>query len=129
MGRVDQGVFTFWLLHHHFGRPLTYIGYGAEGKQVRDLLHVADLVELVDLQLSDPAGWDGFVGNVGGGREVSLSLAETTELCRELTGNEVPIGPEPETRPGDVPLYLSDCSLLHARTEWRPRPWARGDPV
>ena len=56
MGRVDQGVFTFWLLHHHFGRPLTYIGYGGGGLQVRDLLHVADLVELVDEQLADPAG-------------------------------------------------------------------------
>ena len=43
MGRVDQGVFTFWLLHHHFARPLSYIGYGGGGHQVRDLLHVADL--------------------------------------------------------------------------------------
>ena len=74
MGRVDQGVFTFWLLHHHFGRPLTYIGYGGGGHQVRDLLHVDDLVELVDEQLTEPERWDGFVGNVGGGREVSLSL-------------------------------------------------------
>ena len=93
MGKVDQGVFTFWLLHHHFGRPLTYIGYGGTGQQVRDLLHVDDLVELVDEQLADPTRWDGFVGNVGGGREVSLSLLETTALCRELTGNEVPIEP------------------------------------
>ena len=89
MGKVDQGVFTFWLLHHHFERPLTYIGYGGDGHQVRDLLHVDDLVELIDAQLGDPAGWDGFVGNVGGGREVSLSLLETTAICRELTGNEV----------------------------------------
>jgi CDP-paratose 2-epimerase len=116
-------VFTFWLLHHHFQRPLSYIGHGARGKQVRDLLHAADLVELIDLQLSDPDGWSGFVGNVGGGRAVSLSLAETTALCRELTGNEVPIGAEPETRPGDVPLYISDCGLLFGRTDWRP---ARG---
>ena len=32
MGKVDQGVFTFWLLHHHFGRPLSYIGYGGDGQ-------------------------------------------------------------------------------------------------
>ena len=54
MGSVDQGVFTFWLLHHRFGRPLSYIGYGGTGKQVRDLLHVEDLIELVDAQLLDP---------------------------------------------------------------------------
>jgi CDP-paratose 2-epimerase len=120
MGRVDQGVFTFWLLHHHFNRPLAYIGYGGEGRQVRDLLHVDDLVDLVSEQLADPAGWDGFVGNVGGGRDVSLSLLETTALCRELTGNELEIGAAGEERPGDVPLYISDCSRLFERTNWRP---------
>ena len=121
MGRVDQGVFTFWLLHHHFGRPLTYIGYGGGGHQVRDLLHVADLFELIDEQLGEPERWDGFVGNVGGGREVSLSLRETTSICRELTGNEVPIEPADEDRPGDVPLYLSDCARLFGATAWRPQ--------
>jgi len=120
MGKVDQGVFSFWLLSHLFGRPLSYIGYGGSGKQVRDLLHVDDLVDLVDQQLDDPEHWSGVTANVGGGREGSLSLLETTELCRELTGNEVPIAAEPENRPGDVPVYLSDCSRLHSLTSWRP---------
>ncbi len=120
MGKVDQGVFTFWLLHHHFRKPLSYIGYGAEGMQVRDLLHVDDLVELIDAQLADLNAWSGFVGNVGGGREVSLSLAETTAICRELTGNEVEIGAADEERPGDVPLYISDCRRLFERSDWRP---------
>jgi CDP-paratose 2-epimerase len=121
MGKVDQGVFSWWLLSHHFGRALAYIGFGGAGKQVRDLLHVDDLVDLVELQLGDPEGWSGAVVNVGGGREHSLSLLEATALCRELTGNEIEIGAEPETRPGDVPVYLSDCSRLFARSEWRPR--------
>jgi CDP-paratose 2-epimerase len=121
MGKVDQGVFAFWVFHHHFGLPLSYIGFGGGGKQVRDLLHVDDLVELVDEQLSDPEGWAGFVGNVGGGRDNSLSLVEATEICRELTQNEVPIERVPETRQGDVPIYLSDCARLFARTDWRPR--------
>jgi CDP-paratose 2-epimerase len=120
MGKVDQGVFAFWLFHHHFGLPLSYIGFGGAGKQVRDLLHVDDLVELVDEQLSDPESWAGFVGNVGGGRENSLSLLETTEICRELTGREVPIDSVPETRQGDVPIFLADCARLFGRTAWRP---------
>ena len=103
MGKVDQGVFTHWMLAHHFGNPLSYIGFGGEGKQVRDLLHVEDLVDLVERQLLDPAAWDGRTVNVGGGRECSLSLRETTEICRRLTGNEVPIEPVAETRAGDVP--------------------------
>lgn len=120
MGRVDQGVFAFWVLHHHFGAPLRYIGFGGGGKQVRDLLHVEDLVDLVDAQLTDPDHWSGVVANVGGGPERSLSLLETTEICRELTGNEVTIEGDSEDRYGDVPIYISDCSRLHSHTDWRP---------
>ncbi len=119
MGKVDQGVFTHWLLAHHFRRPLQYIGFGGAGKQVRDLLHVDDLIELLDHQLGAPAEWDGVVANVGGGRQCSLSLRETTALCAEITGNSVPIEGVETTRPGDVPLYISDCARLHGMSGWR----------
>jgi CDP-paratose 2-epimerase len=125
MGKVDQGVFTHWMLAHLLGGGLSYIGFGGSGKQVRDLLHVDDLVDLVERQLLEPAKWDGVTANVGGGREVSLSLAETTALCREISGREVPVEAAGEDRPGDVPLYLSDCSRLFGLTEWRPRRGAR----
>jgi CDP-paratose 2-epimerase len=125
MGRVDQGVFTHWLLSHRFGADLSYIGYGGTGKQVRDLLHVDDLIDLLDEQLLDPDRWRGITVNVGGGREVSLSLREATELCRELSGNEVAVEPSDEQRPGDVRIYLSDCRRLFERTDWRPRRDAR----
>ncbi len=121
MGKVDQGVFTHWMLAHHFRNPLSYIGFGGKGKQVRDLLHVEDLVDLVERQLLAPAEWDGRTVNVGGGRECSLSLLETTAICQELTGNEVAIEPVEQTRAGDVPIYLSDCSKIFDLDEWRPR--------
>jgi CDP-paratose 2-epimerase len=121
MGRVDQGVFTWWLLAHYFGRSLEYIGFGGVGHQVRDLLHVEDLIDLIGEQLSEPRKWAGTTVNVGGGLPVSLSLAETTDLCRELTGNEVPIKPAADDRPGDIPIYLTDSSRLQALTDWRPR--------
>jgi CDP-paratose 2-epimerase len=121
MGKVDQGVFTYWMLAHYFRRPLQYIGFGGHGKQVRDLLHVEDLVELLDEQLADPGRWDGVTANVGGGRGCSLSLLETTALCAEITGHAVNVGFEQQTRPGDVPVYISDCAQLHRLTTWRPR--------
>ena len=120
MGKVDQGVFAHWVLSHHLERPLRYIGYDGSGKQVRDLLHVDDLVDLIDRQLVEPRHWAGQVLNVGGGREGSLSLAEATTLCQEVTGKEVPVTPVAEQRPGDVRCYLSDCSRLFAHTDWRP---------
>jgi CDP-paratose 2-epimerase len=121
MGKVDQGVFTYWMLAHRLRRPLRYIGYGGTGKQVRDLLHVEDLVDLIEEQLLDPALWDGATVNVGGGREGSLSLLETTALCAEITGNTVDVEHSAETRPGDLPLYISDCSRLFELSDWRPR--------
>ncbi len=121
MGKVDQGVFTHWMLAHLLGGSLAYIGFGGSGKQVRDLLHVADLVDLIERQLLEPEHWDGTTVNVGGGRACSLSLLETTALCRELSGRAIPVAPAGRDRPGDVPIYLSDCTRLFALTDWRPR--------
>lgn len=125
MGKVDQGVFTHWMLAHLLGGSLSYIGFGCTGKQVRDLLHVDDLIDLVERQLLEPEAWDGTTANVGGGRECSLSLAETTTLCREITGRTIPIGRDAVDRPGDVPVYVSDCARLFGSTDWRPRRTAR----
>ena len=119
MGKVDQGVFTHWLLSHYFKKPLSYIGYGGTGKQVRDLLHIDDLVDLVVEQINERDRWDGVTVNVGGGLEGSLSLKETTEICRDLTGNKLDIGSETENREGDVPIYVSDCTALRDISDWR----------
>jgi CDP-paratose 2-epimerase len=121
MGKVDQGVFTHWMLAYHFKRPLAYIGFGGTGKQVRDLLHVADLADLVDDQLVRPEHWAGAVVNVGGGVDVSLSLHETSALCEQITGNSVHVSAIPATRAGDVPIYISDCRTLGRLSEWAPQ--------
>jgi CDP-paratose 2-epimerase len=121
MGKVDQGVFTYWVLGHYFRRDLRYIGYGGLGKQVRDLLHVEDLADLVEDQLLRPEHWDGRTVNVGGGPDFSLSLRETTELCADITGNRIGVVGSNESRPGDVRIYLSDCERLHDLTDWQPR--------
>jgi CDP-paratose 2-epimerase len=125
MGRVDQGVFTHWILAHRLGQPLEYLGFDGSGRQVRDLVHIDDVVDLLDDQIARPEHWDGMVVNAGGGRSCSLSLLETTALCRELTGREVPVEPAGRPRPGDIPVYISDCSRLFEHTGWRPRRSAR----
>ncbi|MGA2279493.1 MAG: NAD-dependent epimerase/dehydratase family protein [Verrucomicrobiota bacterium] len=121
MGRVDQGVVSLWVLRHYFGKPLAYIGYGGTGKQVRDVLHVDDLCELVEEQLADFPAWDGWLGNVGGGLEISASLQELTSACRKIVGREVPIAAEPKNRRADLRIFLADCSKLFACTNWRPK--------
>lgn len=121
LGKVDQGVFTYWMLAHYFLMPLAYIGFGGSGKQVRDLLHVDDLLVLIDEQVCEPDRWDGITVNVGGGRQCSLSLLEATNECAALTGNRISVASSPAPRPGDVPVYISDCTRLHGLTAWRPR--------
>jgi CDP-paratose 2-epimerase len=121
MGKVDQGVVALWVFRHYFGRPLKYIGYGGTGKQVRDLLHVADLCDLVTEQISHFEKWEGWLGNVGGGREISASLLELTGSCQKIIGRAVPIAAEMENRPADLRIFLADSSKLFARTDWRPK--------
>jgi CDP-paratose 2-epimerase len=121
-GKVDQGVFTLWVLSHYFKKPLRYTGFGGQGKQVRDLLHPADLFDLVCRQLASISDHSGEVFNVGGGPDVSVSLRELTGICSELLG-EMPIGSDPETSWVDVPLYVSDCAKARKAFGWRP---ARG---
>jgi len=120
-GKVDQGVASLWVLAHHFGRALSYIGYGGLGKQVRDFLHVQDLCDLVVEQIDDFDRWDGWLGNVGGGPGNTASLRELTAICRQAVGREVPIGSNPEHRPGDLRIFVADCARLFERTAWRPR--------
>jgi len=121
MGRVDQGVFTHWMLSYYFRRPLEYLGFGGQGKQVRDLLHVADLADLVENQLLRPAHWAGAIVNVGGGTQSSLSLSETSNLCQQITGNRLVVATSGGTRAGDVRIYISDCRSLSQLSDWAPR--------
>jgi CDP-paratose 2-epimerase len=121
MGRVDQGIVMHWASSHFFGWPLQYIGYGGSGKQVRDILHVDDLAVLVGMQITRLADLRGRTFNVGGGREVSVSLLELTDLCGNATGRRVPISRVSETRTADVPLYLSDTRRVREEIGWTPK--------
>ncbi|WP_341736923.1 NAD-dependent epimerase/dehydratase family protein [Microcoleus sp. CAWBG640] len=121
MGKVDQGVCGLWVAAHYFQKSLNYIGFGGSGKQVRDLLHVEDLLRLVNYQLENFAEFDGEVFNVGGGCSNSLSLIETTDLCQKITGKSIPIHPVLEERAGDIPIFITDSSRVMERTGWQPR--------
>lgn len=125
MGKVDQGVFVHWMASHYFKKELAYFGYNGTGKQVRDLLHIEDLYSLVEWQVEHIGKVNGAIFNVGGGRDCSLSLAETTKLCAELTGNRVSVRPIAEDRVADVRIYISDTSGVRARTGWAPKKTSR----
>ncbi|MBF0344878.1 MAG: NAD-dependent epimerase/dehydratase family protein [Nitrospirae bacterium] len=120
-GKVDQGVIVHWIARHFWMQRLSYIGFGGLGKQVRDILHVDDLFRLIDTQLSRIDDHIGQTYNVGGGRDVSLSLKELTSLCERYTGNRVEIDRVTQNRAADIPIYLTDHSKVIGVTGWRPQ--------
>jgi len=121
MARPDQGFIGLWAARHLYGGELNYIGYQGSGKQVRDVLHIEDLLDLIDYELAHLEALNGQIFNVGGGNEVSLSLLELTSLCEEISGNALPVGRKPEPRPADIPIFMSDHRRLTAATGWQPR--------
>lgn len=120
MGKADQGVFALWMGKHYFKRSLKYIGFGGTGKQVRDLLSIDDLGRLIDVQLKTFDRLPHRLYNVGGGLASSLSLAETTAICEELTGNRIEIERVAENRALDVKLYITDNGRVTGDTRWKP---------
>lgn len=121
MGKIDQGVVVLWIAKHFWNQPLSYIGYGGTGKQVRDMLHTDDLFRLIDWQMHHLDEINGEIFNVGGGTEISLSLNEMTTLCEEITGNKIPIKQVPENRTADIRIYITDNSKVTAKTGWKPQ--------
>ena len=121
IGKSDQGVVALWMLAHYFGQPLRYIGFKGSGKQVRDFLHIADLVELLEEQISHFDLYAGQTFNVGGGTACSLSLREMTALCRTISGRSVAVGASTDDHPVDVRIYIGDHGRVSAISGWRPK--------
>jgi CDP-paratose 2-epimerase len=120
MGKVDQGFFVLWAARHLYGGVLTYIGFGGAGHQVRDVLHVTDLADLICRQIDTFDRHSGRTYNVGGGPGVSVSLAELTTLCAARTGRRLRVTSDPVTRPADIPHYVTDNGLVRTATGWAP---------
>jgi CDP-paratose 2-epimerase len=121
MGKTDQGVVTLWMAKHYWKQSLKYIGYGGTGKQVRDILHVDDLVDLVDLQIHEIEKFKGKIYNVGGGLENSASLQEMTKICQKITGNSIQIDEVFETRTADLRIFVTDNSRIENEIGWKPK--------
>ncbi|HEY8894977.1 MAG TPA: NAD-dependent epimerase/dehydratase family protein [Niastella sp.] len=121
MGKVDQGVVVLWMARHFWKKSLSYVGYGGTGKQVRDMIHIKDLFNIIDLQIHQIEKFNGQIFNIGGSRNISTSLQELTTICERITGNKITIQPVAETRKADIKLYITDNSKISALTGWAPQ--------
>jgi CDP-paratose 2-epimerase len=100
------------------GEPYTVFGY--EGKQVRDNLHSADLVDAFLLFHENPQ--PAAVYNIGGGRENACSMLEAIEICERIAGRELDWTMSDEARIGDHRWWISDLDEFGSNYgNWRPR--------
>ncbi len=116
-GTEDQGWLAHFLIRALAGEPITIYG---DGKQVRDVLFVEDLVDAFLLARREMGRLRGQAFNLGGGPDNTLSLLELVELIGELHGERPACRFEP-WRTADQRYYVSDTRRFAAATGWAPR--------
>ncbi|HEX7118112.1 MAG TPA: GDP-mannose 4,6-dehydratase [Longimicrobiales bacterium] len=116
-GTEDQGWVAHFVISALSGRPITLYG---DGKQVRDILFVEDLVDLMIRSARRAREEPGRIYNVGGGAGNAVSLVELLELLERELGRPVERRHAP-WRPGDQRIYISDIDKLRRELDWAPR--------
>ena len=116
-GNEDQGWVAHFLMQAMAGRPITLYG---DGRQVRDVLFVDDLLDAMRLAVEGIDHLGGKAYNMGGGPRSTVSLLELLELITELEGQAPEVGFGP-WRIGDQRWYVSDTSRFAEASGWAPK--------
>jgi CDP-paratose 2-epimerase len=117
-GVEDQGWLAWFVIAACLNRPITIYG---DGKQVRDVLFVDDLVQAMLMSIENQSRTQGEIFNIGGGRTNSLAVwSEFEPILAKLLGHEIEVSYE-DWRPGDQRLYISDISKAEEYFGWKPR--------
>lgn len=114
-GFEDQGWVAHFVISNILKRPITIYG---DGKQVRDILYVEDLVSAYDKFFKSDIRHD--VYNIGGGSENTISLLEFIEMIEGETGLKMEYRFS-DWRPLDQKVYISDISKVSKRLDWAPK--------
>jgi len=117
-GLEDQGWVAWFIIAAIKKRKITIYG---NGKQVRDVLFIDDLLAVYDNIVQNIDKVAGSVFNIGGGVKNTMSIwAEFGPLLEELLGSAIPVCYS-DWRPGDQPVYISDIRKAEDELNWSPR--------
>ncbi|PYQ29081.1 MAG: CDP-paratose 2-epimerase [Acidobacteria bacterium] len=114
-GTEDQGWIAHFLIRAIEGKPITLYG---DGRQVRDILYVEDLVDAFLLAQKNVAAISGRAFNIGGGPSNAISLLELLDIIERLDGQRPNVSFD-DWRVGDQRYYVSDTRAYGAATGWR----------
>ena len=115
-GVEDQGWVAWFSIAALLERPITIYG---DGLQLRDLLHVDDLVAAYKLAADDPARTAGAIYNMGGGPSRTLSLVELLAFLEDRLGKKIPVS-HAQPRAGDQPVFVADIHKIEHELGWHP---------
>jgi CDP-paratose 2-epimerase len=115
-GVEDQGWVAWFAIASRLGRDITIFG---DGRQVRDVLHVEDLVRAYEAAIRSPDKVTAQAFNVGGGPHSVLSLLDLIQMLEERRKRRVPLRFD-DWRPGDQRVYVSDVRKLETVLGWKP---------
>ena len=117
-GVEDQGWIAWFIIALLTGKPITIYG---DGKQVRDVLFIDDLLDAYDNAISRKSTSRGKIYNVGGGPKNTLSVwRQFGSILERLNNNKVRVK-FGEWRPGDQKIYISDIRKVSNELNWTPR--------
>jgi CDP-paratose 2-epimerase len=117
-GVEDQGWVAHFIIAAALGRPISIYG---DGKQVRDMLHVSDLIAAYEAAWARIDDVKGEVFNAGGGAGNTLAIwAEFGPYLESLAGRPIPVQ-HADWRPGDQPVFISDNTKAQRLLGWTPK--------
>ncbi len=117
-GVEDQGWLAWFIIAAVTGRPITIYG---DGKQVRDVLHVDNLLDAYDASITRIDNVAGKVYNLGGGAENVISVyAEFFPMLEALLGRKIPVARD-DWRPGDQRVFYADIRSAMEDLNWQPK--------
>ena len=119
-GKQDQGFVSLWIWHHIIKKNLKYIGFGGHGNQIRDVLHIDDLIELLKKQLKSFKKINNQTFCIGGSTTSFTSLKNLTKLCQKITKNKIKFDKVKETSIYDIPYFITDNSKVLKTYDWKP---------
>ena len=99
---------------------LSYIGFGGYGHQVRDVLHIDDVCEIILKQINKLNKINNQIFNIGGGTRNAISLKTLTAKCKMLTRNKIVLKKVVKTSQFDIPYYVTDNSKIVKFYKWKP---------
>lgn len=115
-GVEDQGWIAWFAIAATLGRDITIFG---NGKQVRDVLHVDDLLLAYEAAIRNPDKITAEAFNIGGGPGQILSLIDLIEMLERRLERKIPVKWD-DWRPGDQHIYVSDIRKLDSHLDWKP---------